>query len=66
MFTKTEVRKWETKHDAEKTWAHARTSFETLFADKQTFQDDIGAGKSGIKSANNIGEARNQTLKFDV
>ena len=54
MFAKTEVRKWECKSSTDKTWMYAKTYFETLSTEKQTFQGDTGAGESGCESVNNI------------
>ena len=65
MFIRTEVRKWGCKHGTNKTWPNGKAYFETLFTEKQTFQDDIGAAKRRFKGANNVGEAMSQRLPFD-
>ena len=65
MFNETQIRKWEYKDDAEKTWEEAKSYYENLFAEKQTFQDDMGMGKSGFESATNLGESRSQWLPSD-
>ena len=65
MFDKTEISKWECKDDVNNTWALAKTYFEILFTEKQTFEDNTGAGNSSFESANNVGESRSQGLPFD-
>ena len=42
-----------------------KTTLRTFFTEKQNFQDDMGAGKSGFESADNVGESRSQQLPFD-
>ena len=58
IFNQTEICKWECKDDADNMWALAKTYFENLFTENQTFQDNMGAGKSGFESANNVEESR--------
>ena len=48
MFNEMDIRKWEYKDEDEKTWELEKTYFENLFAENQTFQDNMGAGKSGF------------------
>ena len=44
---------------------YAKTYFETLSTEKQTFQGDTGAGESGCESVNNIWEDRSQRLPLN-
>ena len=65
MFNEMEICKWECKDDANKAWALAKTYFEILFTENETFEDGMGAGKSGFEIANNDGELRSRGLPFD-
>ena len=65
VFNEMEIRKWECKSSTNKTWELAKKYFENLFTEKLTFQDDMGAGKSGFESTNNVGELCIYVLPFD-
>ena len=43
----------------------AKKYLENLFTEKQTFQDDMGTGKGGFETTNNVREPQSYGLSFD-
>jgi flagellar hook-associated protein FlgK len=62
MFDDKEMRIWENKPDAEKTWPTAKTYFVELYKSKRKFNEEREARKGGFESANSIGSKTRNTF----
>jgi flagellar hook-associated protein FlgK len=62
MFDDKEMRIWENKPDAEKTWPTAKTYFVELYKSKRKFNEEREALKGGFESANSIGSKTRNTF----
>jgi hypothetical protein len=56
MFTKAEMREWETKPAADKTWVHLQTFFSDLYDQNQKYNGNTAGGLGYGESANNVDE----------
>jgi hypothetical protein len=61
MFDDKEMRAWENKPDADKTWPAAKTYFVELYKSKRKFNEEREARKGGFESANSIGSKSHNT-----
>ncbi len=56
MFTKAEMREWETKPTADKTWVHLQSFFSDLYDQNQKYNGNTAGGMGYGESANNVNE----------